>query len=72
MFDVGDSLRSAQASAGQALRAAQLALARANAGTQTGRTSAAALAKTAQAALLRETLVEFERARFAAVKEAAK
>jgi hypothetical protein len=52
MFDVGDSLRDALAGARTRLGEAQAAVARANSGKAAGRSSDAAMAQTAAAAIL--------------------
>jgi hypothetical protein len=72
MFDVGDSLRDALASARTQLREAQASVARANAGSGAGRSADAAMAQTAQAAIFTETLLNVERERFEEIKVVAK
>jgi len=72
MFDVGDSLRGALDEARDRLHDAQAAVAAANAGGVAGRRADAAMAKTAQAAIFTEALLESERARFAELKAVAK
>ncbi len=72
MYDVGDSLNEAIATARGRLRDAQGAVARANAGVQTGRGADAAMAQTASAALFTEALLAAERARFEEIKAVAK
>ena len=72
MFDVGDSLREALAGARTHLQDAQLAVARANSGTATGRSADAAMAETAKAAIFTEALLNAERARFAEIKAVTK
>jgi hypothetical protein len=72
MFDVGDSLREAMASAHSRLRDAQAAVARANSGAAPGRSADAAMAETAQAAIFTEALLGAERARFEEIKAVAK
>ena len=72
MYDVGDSLNEAIAAAGDRLRDAQGAVARANAGVRTGRGADAAMAQTASAAIFTEALLAAERARFAEIKAVAK
>lgn len=72
MFDVGDSLREALTTARAQLSAAQAAVARANAGRQTGRTVDAAMAQTASAAIFSEALLTIERSRFEAIKTVTK
>jgi hypothetical protein len=71
MFDVGDSLRDAFESARGDLRGAQAAVAAANAG-HGGRSTDAAMAHTAQAALFAEALLAAEHARLEEVKAVAK
>ena len=68
MFDVGDSLRAAFDEAGNRLRAAQRTVAYANAGGSAGRSSDAAMAQTAQAAIFTQALLAAERARFQEIK----
>jgi hypothetical protein len=72
MFDVGESLRGALESARTALRAAQGAVAVANAGSSGGRTFGAAMAATARAALFTEALLAAERARLEELKAVAR
>jgi hypothetical protein len=66
MFDVGDSLREAFDAARERLHAAQLAVAQA--GASAGRSSDAAMAATARAAIFSEALLGAERARFEELK----
>ncbi len=66
MFDVADSLRAAMDDARDDLHAAQSAVARA--GASGGRRADAAMAKTAQAAIFTEALLEAEHARLAEIK----
>jgi len=68
MFDVGDSLRGALDGARTRLNDAQAAVARANAGENSGRAADAAMAQTAQAAIFSEALLNAERARLAEIK----
>ena len=70
MFDVGETLRAAADGARDELHQAQNAVARAAASG--GRSADAAMAKTAQAAIFTEALLEAEHARFAEIKAAAK
>lgn len=72
MFDVGDSLRAAFASAQRQLAGAQTAVVRANAGAQSGRQADAAMAQTARAALFTEALIGIERSRLTALKSVTK
>lgn len=72
MFDVGDSLRDALAAGSDRLHEAQAAVARANAGSDGGRSAAAAMAQAAQAAIFTEALLSAERARFEAIKTASR
>jgi hypothetical protein len=72
MFDVGESLRGAFENARAGLREAQRAIAAANAGQQTGRSSDAAMAQTAQAAIFTEALIAAEHARLAEIKAVAR
>jgi hypothetical protein len=72
MFDVGDSLRDALAAGGDRLLEAQAAVARANTGNGGGRSSGAAMAQAAQAAIFTEALLSAERARFEAIKTASR
>lgn len=71
MFDVGESLRGGLVSAGQHLRDAQDALARAGAGAGS-HTAARAMADTAQSALFSEALMAAIKSRLAEIKNAAK
>ena len=71
MFDVGDSLRDAMDRAHGELHAAQSAVARANA-EGAGRGSDLAMARTAQAAIFTEALLEIDRARFSEIKTVSK
>ncbi|HTU80938.1 MAG TPA: hypothetical protein VMF61_02350 [Candidatus Acidoferrales bacterium] len=68
MYDVGESLRAADATAHAALQAAQLAVARSGAGAAAGRSADAAMANTAQAAIFSEALLGVEHARFEALQ----
>jgi hypothetical protein len=68
MFDVSESLRSAFADARGALRAAQAAVAAANAGSSGGRKFGAAMAATARAALFTEALLAAQHARLEELK----
>ncbi|HEY5425504.1 MAG TPA: hypothetical protein VIJ77_03045 [Candidatus Tumulicola sp.] len=72
MFDVGDSLRGALEGARTRLLDAQAAVARANAGGETGRAADAAMARTAQAAIFSEALLGAQRARFEEIKAVTK
>jgi hypothetical protein len=72
MFDVGDSLRDALATARRNISEAQAAIARANSGKEAGRGADAAMAQTAQAAIFSEALLNAERARFEEIKAVAK
>jgi hypothetical protein len=68
MFDVGDSLRDAFSSAERRLRDAQASVALANSGRESGRSTDAAMAKAAQAAIFTEVLLAAEHARFEEIK----
>ena len=67
MFDVAESLRQGVAGAQERLRAAQAAVAVANVG-HAGRSTDAAMAQTAQAAIFSEALLNAIHARLAEVK----
>ena len=67
MFDVGESLQGGLASAQDRLRDAQAAVARANAGNG-GRSTDAAMAQTAQAAIFSEALLNAMHARLTELK----
>jgi len=68
MFDVGDSLREALATAQIRLRDAQSPIAAVNAGSAAARSADAAMAQTAQAAIFTEALLAAAKARFAEIK----
>lgn len=72
MFDVGESLRNAFDEADSRLQQAQRAVAAANAGAGAGRSSDAAMAQTAQAAIFTEALLGIERSRFEELKAVTK
>jgi hypothetical protein len=72
MFDVGESLRKAFESARDRLHAAASAVASANAGRRSGRSTDAAMAEVAEAALFSEVLISSERARLTEIKSVAK
>jgi hypothetical protein len=72
MFDVGESLQEALATARERLSDAQRAVARANAGSDAGRSADAAMAETARAALFSEALLAAERARFEEIRTVTK
>lgn len=72
MFDVGNSLRDAFASARLRLHEAQSSIAAANSGGRPGRSADAAMAQTAQAAIFTEALLAAEKARFAEIKAVTK
>jgi hypothetical protein len=72
MFDVGESLRDAFATARARLHDAQASVALANSGAGTGRSADAAMAQTAQAAIFTEVLLAAERARFEEIKAVTK
>lgn len=67
MFDVEASLRAAFDQARERLDAAQVAVARANAGGDAGRAADSAMAQTAQAAIFDEVLLAATRARLAEI-----
>ncbi len=69
---MGDSLRAALDGAGERLRDAQAAVARANAGERPGRAADAAMAQTAQAAIFSEALLNAEHARLEEIKAVSK
>ncbi len=72
MFDVGDSLRDALASARARLHDAQASVALASSRNEAGRSADAAMAQTAQAAIFTEVLLGAERARFEEIKAVTK
>ncbi len=72
MFDVGESLRFAFATARARLHDAQRSIALANSGIGIGRSADAAMAQTAQAAIFTEALLAAERARFEEIKAVTK
>jgi hypothetical protein len=72
MFDVGESLRSALHGARASLRAAEAAVAQANAVAGGGRGLGAAMATTAEAAIFTEALLSAERARLEELKTVAR
>lgn len=71
MFDVADSLRGGLSQAQERLRAAQSDVARANAG-EGGRSTDAAMSKTAQAAIFTEALLGAMKARLSEIKSVTK
>jgi hypothetical protein len=71
MFDLGASLQQPLDDAGGRLRAAETAVARANA-DGAGRATDAAMAQTAQAAIFTEALLGAQHARFEELKAVAK
>jgi hypothetical protein len=68
MFDVGESLRDAFSTAERRLSDAQASVALANSGRESGRSTDAAMAKAAQAAIFTEVLLAAEHARFEEIK----
>jgi hypothetical protein len=67
MFDVAESLRNGLAVAAERLRNAQDMVARTNAGDE-GRSTGAAMAQTAQAAIFEEALLTSVKARLSEIK----
>ena len=72
MFDIAGSLRVALDSASRELRSAERSVASANAGTESGRSADAAMARTARAAIFDEALLAAMRARLEEIKAVAK
>jgi len=68
MFDVGDSLQAALERGRAELRDAQSRVAAANAGGLAGRSTDAAMAQTARAAIFTEALLSAEHARLEEIK----